>query len=163
MSIELQFGHDDVLALDNDRRSLLERLGLFEATGAYARAEAGGTIRIDSGTPAAVGSLSASVTPSRAVRAIVTADLDVECHVWSSIGDYLVIELLVDGTPHAAQLVWANSAASERISLTRVWTLDLAKDVTVALELQASVAGGATNTYDIQEHSGMIVQTGIAL
>lgn len=163
MSIELQFGKATVLDLDNDRRAILERLGLFEILGSYSRIAVSGLQRIDSGTPATLGGLSASVTPTRAVRAIVTADLDVLCHAWTTIADYFVVELLVNGTPVTEQLVWANLAVDERISLGRSWTVDLAANVATTLELQGSVAGGATNSYDVKDASGLIVQLGIML
>ncbi len=163
MSIELQFGKDDIMALDNDRRSILERMGLFEAMGAYGALAPSGAVSVNSATPIALTDLSASVAPSRAVRAVVLADLDVECRVHADMTDYLIVELLVNGTPEGRVATYMPGAVDERASVCRSWTVSLAANATTTLALQGRTATSGTNRFDVSESSGLIIQLGISL
>lgn len=163
MSIELQFGKADIMALDNDRRALLERMGLFEATGAYSAQAPSSAASVNSATPIALTDLSASVAPSKAVRAVVLADLDVECRVLADMTDYLIVELLVNGAPEGRVATWIPGVVDERASVSRAWTVSLPANVTTTLELQGRTATSGTNRFDVTENSGLVIQLGISL
>ena len=87
---------------------------------------------------------SLTFTPASAVRLHVTASWDIEAATVSAESVF-VGELLVDGTPEAAQLVWESKTNGFRTLLSRSWTPTLSAGASHTIKTTAKLnVGGAT-------------------
>lgn len=110
----------------------------------------GGTVVVNSTTPSILAP-QLLFTPHLNVRVAAAVNVDAECTT-ASATSVLVVDMLVDGTPIAPQLLMQCNTALERLILSRTFQFDLTGaggifPHTIQLRARLNVAGASFNVY----------------